>query len=244
MKRVFTFLAALAMALTADAQEASPFYTGACEVSTSETASVIVGNILCYNNRREFATGNKNSEITADVIADLQESTNLALGGTYAEDYYAIVLEVAEAGSYKVELDACHKQDERTLWLYQNADEIGSVPENGETDELVTYNLVGEKQMPITGGWNDYGLISFDVNLTEGVNFLKIVFDEKYGGNVGGIRISSNGTTAISTATKSATVSSEYYNLSGQAVSAKASGVVIKVDKKADGSITTKKIIK
>ena len=170
----------LTICAVSSAQTASPFYLHPCEVDPSRSTTICIGNILCFNNKREFP--NKKSSLTDEE----KQSTDLGIGGTYAGDYYTMALHVPETGAYKLEVDACHKQDERSLWVYRSANPLGTL---GQTDADVEYALMGEQKMPITGGWNKYQKLTYKLTLEAGYNLVKIVFDKKYGGNVGGIRI-------------------------------------------------------
>ncbi len=191
-KNTFTMsLAAMAVAAlmgraTATAQTASPYYTGVCEVDPQATSTVVVGNVLSFLEKREFP--NKKESLTDEE----KQSADLGIGGTYYGDYYTVALNVTEPGAYKIEFDAAHKDQERSLWLYRSATSLPATPQAGDTDEGVEYIEVGEKQMPITGGWTTYEPLTFELDLLEGVNYVKFVFDDRYGGNIGGMRIMRN----------------------------------------------------
>ncbi len=162
----------------AQAQTASPYYSAPLQLTTDKdgvTASV--GNVLCYNNRREFP-----AKTEPEPTDELKQSTNLNIGGTYKEDYYTFAVNAPEAGQYTFTFQAAHKNDTRSLWIHQ-----ASVETVGTTDEGVTYTQVGEDKMPITGGWTNYQGLPFTFSLTEGYNLVKIVFDDKYGGNIGSL---------------------------------------------------------
>lgn len=162
----------------AQAQTASPYYSSPLQLTTDKDgATATVGNVLCYNNRREFP-----AKTEPDVTDEVKQSTNLNIGGTYAGDYYTFAVNAPEAGQYTFTFQAAHKSDARSLWIHQ-----ASVDEVPATDADVTYTQVGVDQMPITGNWTKYQSLPFTFSLTQGYNLVKIVFDQKYGGNVGSL---------------------------------------------------------
>ena len=153
----------------AQAQTASPYYSSPLQLTTDKDgATATVGNVLCYNNRREFP-----AKTEPDVTDEVKQSTNLNIGGTYAGDYYTFAVNAPEAGQYTFTFQAAHKSDARSLWIHQ-----ASVDEVPATDADVTYTQVGVDQMPITGGWTTYKSLPFTFSLTKGYNLVKIVFDE------------------------------------------------------------------
>lgn len=195
MKKLLSIFAllllALPMALVSRAQTASPFYTGALDVTSTSTNvvsnDVTVGNILSYLNKREFP--NKLSDADVD-----KTSTDLGIGGVRNGDYYTIVLNIPEAGSYNIEINGCHKSDAKTVEMYHAS--VSNAPEAGETDEDVEYTLVGKQTTPVTGGWTNYEWFTYEeISMTQGINYIRILFDTStggtngYGGNIGGIRV-------------------------------------------------------
>lgn len=183
--RVVLILIALVWTREISAQTHSPFYTEPCEAIPQKTSTVIVGNILCYNNKREFPQKKDESDVT-DAI---RQSTDLGIGGTYKDDYYTMVVHVTEPGTYKLIFDAAHNSDTRYLWVYQSQTSFTDIPSVDATDSGIEYVEIGKQQLPITGSWTKYEPIEFTADLKEGYNYVKFVFDDRYGGNIGGIRI-------------------------------------------------------
>lgn len=184
-KRFYILLAVIGLVASMSAQIHSPFYTGNVEVSPDVAVDVTVGNIYAYNNKREFPQ----KKLEADVTEEVKASTNLGIGGTYAGDYYTFIAHAAEAGTYDVTFQAAVKSDARKLWLYQSADEIADAPSATGDDAAVNYSGPQVGDMPVTGSWTRYQPLTFRVNLKAGYNLLKFVFDERWGGNVGSIKI-------------------------------------------------------
>lgn len=147
---------------------------------------VLCGNVLCYNNTREFA-GCKNGVAPSDISLATRE--NLALGSLRANDYYTFVLNVEKTGNYSISFTIAGKSEINTMALYQ-----ASVSNVGSTDNKVSYTKVGENIIPNTGSYGvgtEYN-ISYTARLSEGINYIKILFSGSgYMGNIGKMKVES-----------------------------------------------------
>ena len=166
------------------AQTHSPIYTAPCSVKADAASQVVCGNVLCYNNTREFA-GCSNGVAPSDITLAARE--NLALGSLYANDYYTFVLNVEKAGNYAISFTIASKSENNTMTMYQ-----ASVSKVESTDSKVSYTKVGENIIPKTGSWGpgaEYNL-SYSARLSEGINYIKILFSgSSYMGNIGKMKV-------------------------------------------------------
>lgn len=185
MKRSIYYLSSLLLCLLtfseAQAQTASTYYTKALEVSSTETSTAIVGNVLCYLNRREFPTG---SSSDAGDASSYKDNTSLLIGGTYSDDYYTFVLNVAQEGSYTITLAAGTSNSDAQIIL--STASVTSTPTQGDTDADITYTEVGTKTIQ-QQYWTTYYDMSFTATLSAGINYVKIKFYREAGSYVGNV---------------------------------------------------------
>ncbi len=179
----------LLFCVLAKAQIASPYYTNPLDLTVDKAGvEAIVGNVLCYSDRREFPNGKKGNP-GPDAATTDKTTTDLKIGGSYAGDYWTFVVNAPEAGLYKFEFGAAHAKDgDHTLTVAQSTDEITTV---GETDADIAYTDVETLNMPNgNGNWHAKIAISTTMTLNKGYNYVKITFGGgSYCGNVDYLKV-------------------------------------------------------
>ncbi len=173
---------ALALALMwgtqMNAQTHNSLYTEPCKVSTKAVSQVVKGNVVSYkcNTLFDGKTG------IASTDKDLQ------IGSLRNGDYYTWALDVETAGTYTFSFEAADNAG-HAMSVYQ-----ASTTSIASTDKDVEYKHVCDGTMPNTGGYgtpSDYNL-SFDVPLSKGLNYLRIVWSgDGYCGNLYQMQIQS-----------------------------------------------------
>ena len=173
---------ALALALMwgtqMNAQTHNSLYTEPCKVSTKAVSQVVKGNVVSYDCSKLFdgKTG------IASTDKDLQ------IGSLRNGDYYTWALDVETAGTYTFSFEAADNAG-HAMSVYQ-----ASTTSIASTDKDVEYKHVCDGTMPNTGGYgtpSDYNL-SFDVPLSKGLNYLRIVWSgDGYCGNLYQMQIQS-----------------------------------------------------
>lgn len=173
----------------AKAQTASPYYTNPLQLTTDKSGvSAIVGNVLCYSQRREFPNGKK-GDPAPDASTIDKETTDLKIGGSYNGDYWTFAVNAPEAGLYKFEFLASHGKDgEHTLTVAQSADELSAV---SETDADINYTDVETLNIPNgSGSWHAKISITSTMTLKQGLNYVRITFGgSSYCGNVDAVNV-------------------------------------------------------
>ncbi len=162
-----------------NAQTHNSLYTEPCKVSTKAVSQVVKGNVVSYNCSKLF-----------DGKTDIASTDeNLQIGSLKEGHYYTWALDVETAGTYTISFMAADN-DGNAMSVYQ-----ASTTSISTTDKDVKYTHVCDGTMPNTGGFgspSDYNL-SFDVPLSKGLNYLRIVWSgDGYCGNLYQMQIQSS----------------------------------------------------